>query len=376
MVKARSGSVKKNSNKLILFFSVLLSVDASASPVGLPDPGNFNRPLREQSRSCCNFVGGWLFEHLGLSGMMDPKDLGAHFYSRSLDRKDRVGMIYTCRGGFVDISHARDNADWAADLLNRLLHRDSQIGVKIPIALEGGSSERMLEIFPWSEEMVRKLTPADYQKLAIAWTFDIALLHEISTSFAITVTKKRIPLITDRLLSQRRSAFSIEDAYSNLLGAHLGTEAYLREEDYNSAMEILLRERVENLGGQSEAIGRAIHQSLKSSWWEKGLGYSGYHQLLQRDYQIDLKVTPKLAPSKSCESLSGNSFDPIQPNSLEIPNQVAGKPIEVFGQVVMTPTPLLRRHFKKLGIRVGSEITRKDFPEIISKIRANFDVIH
>ncbi|MBK7975280.1 MAG: DUF4056 domain-containing protein [Deltaproteobacteria bacterium] len=80
-------------------------------------------------RPCCVFgtdlevaIGVVPVPGVELGNLLGPDDLGAHRYDNGFlsmqpgDPRGRVsdeknGLVYTCRGGFIDVAHVRDNAD-------------------------------------------------------------------------------------------------------------------------------------------------------------------------------------------------------------------------------------------------------------------------
>src|SRR3989339_2062455 len=51
----------------------------------------------------------------------DPDDLGRHNYKSTRGETD--GMVYTCKGGFIDLGHVREAADRTAHI-KRLTYRN------------------------------------------------------------------------------------------------------------------------------------------------------------------------------------------------------------------------------------------------------------
>ncbi|MFC1765377.1 DUF4056 domain-containing protein, partial [Planctomycetota bacterium] len=49
---------------------------------------------------------------------IDVNDLGKHGYATQ--RGEGNGIVYTCRGGHIDIAHVRANADWVRYVAERV----------------------------------------------------------------------------------------------------------------------------------------------------------------------------------------------------------------------------------------------------------------
>ena len=74
---------------------------------------------------------------LTLYSTADPMKLGPHYYEDWPSRARRPqegssGIVYTTRGGFLDLSHVRESADWVRYIAGRvapMLMADEQAGV-------------------------------------------------------------------------------------------------------------------------------------------------------------------------------------------------------------------------------------------------------
>src|SRR5262249_26361243 len=149
--------------------------------------------------------------------VLDPSELGTHVYNHgalTLQRPgaeqrlltdEKSGILYTCRGGFIDIAHVRDNAD-------RTLYFASQIGRMpatggtISLADEGGI--RRIVVHPLDDEIVRRRGLREVVTQLAEWLdFQASIWHEIATWYRWSSTR----------FSEQPSAFSPEDLYSNLL---------------------------------------------------------------------------------------------------------------------------------------------------------------
>lgn len=94
-------------------------------------------PLREKLRPCCAFgsdIGASIARLFPIPGyhipnVIGPDEVGRHTFdsglvSMALDGRvdpafgrEHNGLVYTCRGGFIDTAHVRDYADWAIYLV-------------------------------------------------------------------------------------------------------------------------------------------------------------------------------------------------------------------------------------------------------------------
>lgn len=221
----------------------------------------------------------------------DPFALGNHSYGFSIS--ERNGIVYTCRGGHIDITHLRKLADWTAYLTSRL-HE----------ALLGNREEFSFRMREASLYHVRIEYPAAWRRLpagekeALARETAIELAqylafmcstwHEILTWFGYKGAG---------IWPEYQSAFSWEDNYSNLLGCRIGAAA-LRDpdRDFEKAVTGLLEAELQALGVQPKHIARQAAESVRN-WWFTGSLWSC--RIIKRHFDIGLAdriVTPWLIP--------------------------------------------------------------------------------
>ncbi len=231
----------------------------------------------------------------------DPFALGSHAYTGGFihslfDPPERNGIVYTCRGGFIDIAHSRKLADWTAYLA---------YGIRAAIvANRRNFSFKMREP---SRSYVRIEYPPDWDQLP-ACTRD-ATATEISIQLASYLTYTAC--IWHEMLTwfgykaigfypEFNSAFSWEDCYSNALGCRIA-EVALRDpnQEFGRAVTLLLNRELERLGVQPRpaawVAGRAVH----GQWFA---GNYFWFQIVKRNFDIggeDGLITPWLAPGLS-----------------------------------------------------------------------------
>jgi len=98
-------------------------------------------PVRKKLRPCCAFgsdirvkVGGIPVPGVTIGNIISAQDVGHHQYdsgmiergsdqTRVLGSSERNGLVYTCRGGFIDTAHLRDCADWTLYLSSQIARR-------------------------------------------------------------------------------------------------------------------------------------------------------------------------------------------------------------------------------------------------------------
>ena len=220
---------------------------------------------------------------------LDKEDLGSHSYGSGLFENN--GLVYTSRGGHIDIAHLRIAADNVRSLYGKtrahLLNNEREIRFKLNVE----PSEYVAEIgYPAYWE---KLTQKEREEIAHRvslelsqhFTYTMTTWHEVLTWFGFKCLF---------FLPEKSSAFSWEDIYSNLLGTRLGAAAIEDgEHGFDEAMTILLKKELEKLQIQSSGTARAAARKMKQKYFD-GSSYLD----VTRSMDIGLydgEVTPVLA---------------------------------------------------------------------------------
>ena len=234
------------------------------------------------------------------SKFLDINSLGSHNYGIGVGEHN--GLVYTARGGHIDIAHLRIAADNTRSLYNdirgHLLHNDRDFTFKLNVE---PSSYYVDVQYPsyW-----RNIPPKYREKIAHKmasemsqyFTYTMTTWHEVLTWFGYKCLF---------FLPEFSSAFSWEDIYSNLLGTRLGAEA-LEDKDhgYNQAMTILLKEELVNLQIQPRSTARQAAKKMVNK---------AFHIDRRKSTDIGLYdgfVTPALVPGVCIDAL---------PKSLPVP---------------------------------------------------------
>lgn len=234
-------------------------------------------------RTCCGFG-----VEIGIAGVPFAKKtditsreiMGTHTYMGG--RTEQNGIIYTRRGGFLDMGHLRDCADWTAYLYNLIKASQNDHFYKhIELRNEGGA--KSLEI-----DIPENFSNDEMIALAGKISFDLSLWHEISTWFGASY----IPLVPERY-----SSFSPEDLYSNLMGVHLGMRALASNLDYNDAMTAELNKMLDNLESvdtEQETFDAML--KVNEVWYTNQKSYPNKKVVLKRYIELDADLAPWLVP--------------------------------------------------------------------------------
>lgn len=275
-------------NRLTRAAIILVSVHAfygsfAMAPV-LNEKQLANPPARI-IRTCCSFgvdmgiVGIPFYKKTDISSM---EMIGPHVYLG--DNQENNGIIYSKRGGFIDLGHLRDCADWTAYIYAYIqFQKRQQAHIPLSLGVEGGIKQLTIDL--------PKSYPAeDEYQVAGKIAYDLSVWHEIATWFGASY----IPL-----LPERYSSFSPEDLYSNLLGVQIGLEALASPLPYDEAMTELLKCKLEELDAaetQMETYYSMV--AVERIWWSNKNALPSKNVLILRYLETvkDSYLIPWLIP--------------------------------------------------------------------------------
>jgi len=217
---------------------------------------------------------------------LDINSLGSHSYGNGMFENN--GLVYTSRGGHIDIAHLRIAADNTRSLYNKvrthLLNNDSEFTYKLNV--EPSNYHVEMKYPEWWANLPEKykVKIADKVSLELSqhFTYTMTTWHEVLTWFGFKCLF---------FLPEKASAFSWEDIYSNLLGTRLGAMAMKdKEHSFDEAMTILLKRELEELGIQPSGMARRAAREMKKKYFD---GQSYFD--ITRNFDIGLDdgmVTP------------------------------------------------------------------------------------
>jgi len=206
--------------------------------------------------------------------------------------RERNGLVYTCRGGFIDTAHVRDYADWAIFLAARIA-RIALAGGTIELPDEGGSRRVVVRPLPASAIERYGLRPV-VVNLAQWLAFELSIWHEIATWYGWSSVPG---------FSERASAFSPEDLYSNMVGTKLMLavvyQSQARSEfTYNRAIDAWLAATLGLLGAVPRDLGREVSVAVDGLWWDSKRRLPDPRLVQRRNFGIGSPVRPWLAPER------------------------------------------------------------------------------
>lgn len=342
-------------------------------------------PAPSRLRPCCAFGSG-IRVRLGpvpvpvimLDNIIGPEDVGTHRYDNGLatfqQRDDKLrlvqetnGLVYTCRGGFLDTAHVRDYSDWTMFFAAQIA-RAANTGTTIELSSEGASRRIHIESLPpglTSREEIRSAVIALSQYVA----FQLSIWHEISTWLGWSATAA---------FSEEASAFSPEDLYSNLVGIKIAGRVLrdgraATEQDYNLHMSEILAKAVDLLGGVPAERGRGAAAYVDGVWWQSTERLPSADLVLKRNMDIGEVITPwRVSLSHWSENLEdavdrycGGDDSPIL---LENPSAYRAHPLNQFVTLEFALEEATARRLP-IPLPEAGVLTQNDFPRLIATIR-------
>ena len=338
-------------------------------------------PIRKRLRPCCAFgndlrvrVGAVPVPGFRIGNIMGIDEVGPHTYdsgamtrssqagSSGFRHRESNGLIYTCRGGFIDTAHVRDYVDWSIYLAAELA-RNLSTGVTVELPDEGGQRRIVAQLV--SQDLIDRhgLTRVTI-RLAEWISFQLSVWHEIATWFGWSWVKT---------FPETASAFSPEDLYSNILGVKIAEAIVHRrsgrtEDIYNRSVDTWLELILEHLEPVPKLVGVEAMRSVDKYWWDSSRRLPDKELTLRRHMDIDDSIAPWLVPTaRAPESLREICGDDPEPVAVANPDGILRIQFSdwVSLQIEVDDNLAAQAPFTE----IGRSVTQADFPRIIEAIR-------
>lgn len=325
-------------------------------------------------RPCCAFghdlalsVAAIPLPGFRLDNVLEPGVLGLHRYDAAVlglangvrhafFSPERNGLVYTRRGGFVDLAHVRSYADWTVYLAHRVAALLPS-GGSIRLPDEGGRRE--LELAAASPDALRRL---GRRRLAVAVAervaWELSLWHEAATWYGWSSVG---------LFPERVSAFSPEDLYSNALGirvagALLGIGGAQSRAQYEANMDAVLPQVLERLGAVSAQCSRKAARLVDRIWWDSRRRLPRADVVLERNFQTG----PELVPWRVSLPGRGHAQDPLEPVRpvvLRVPDRLDGTDAASLARLEIRPE---RGRARRV---LGDRLNGRDLEAVVRRVR-------
>ncbi|MGV2986836.1 DUF4056 domain-containing protein [Vibrio sp. E150_011] len=285
-----------------LFFSLLFAslqpsfASTDTVPVGL--------------RPCCAFGTGLKAElgsvpvpFFSINNVLDIEDIDAHEFNDGSSSvvgslfgasKESNGLIFSNKGGFIDTAHVRDTADFTFYLYHSIKNRDSDT---LSIELTEELRERRIELTNLGQLDSKNHEEA---KLAAVLAFRLAQWHEIAQWYG---------LVSVGGFKEYPSAFSPEDLYSNMLGAHIALEMIKINPNITQKKFVILfpqyfRKHLKRLDAQDKDTTIDRFKAIDGIWWDSSKRLPDKWVVKTRDYHFSLDLVPNGVSDGTPSSLS------------------------------------------------------------------------
>ncbi|WIV88021.1 DUF4056 domain-containing protein [Proteus appendicitidis] len=288
-----------------------------------------------------------------IDNIVEASKLGSHRYNDSFllgtaavlgIGSERSGLVYSHKGGFLDIAHIRDTADYTYYLFS---HIYPNLGQEWTLTLSDELAQRKIHFnaFTPPKNEAQRYTLSAY--LAARLGYRLAIWHEIAQWYGF----RSVPGFSEGI-----SAFSPEDLYSNLIGARLSLTLILNGyttslEQYNQSMQGIIPSALYQLEAQPRQLTQQWFDVIDGQWWDSQQRVPDKFLVLMRDYHISDKRYPVLP------------FEEIaSPHYLTLPSAYSGYILEQLAEFQLWPT----NHMEDLP-RPKSYWREADFTDLTEK---------
>ncbi len=285
----------------------------------------------EGLRPCCAFgynlhaeVGGIPVPLYELDNVVEADHLGKHHYNDSKlsilstlagFNTEHDGLVYTHRGGFIDLAHIRDTADYTLFLFTKILPK---LGQQQDIRFSDELGQRHIKLWSFTppEDPAQRYTLSAF--LAARLAFQLAAWHEVAQWYGF----ESVPGFSEGV-----SAFSPEDLYSNLLGARIalnvinsGYASSLNE--YARAMQVAIPNALHQLKSVDAEQTRSQFDAVDGLWWNSHCRLPEKYLVRYRNYLTADARWPSHPPQEETPALY-----------LTLPEQAYGFKLTDLGQL-------------------------------------------
>jgi len=311
--------MKKKWMLLILVLNAC-QVPAPAAPALTPEDLKQPAPLATQVwptlptlpppdglRPCCAFGYDVQAKFLGIpvpfiqfGNVVAPDNTGKHHYNDSWEsiimtltgmNSEHDGIVYTRRGGFIDLAHVRDTADNTLWLFTRILPQLGQAGT---LTLPDELGQRIIRLGHYTppDDALDRYNLAI--RLAAHLAFQLAVWHEVAQWYGF----ESVPGYSEGV-----SAFSPEDLYSNLLGARIATDLLSHGggsslKQYEASMARMIPQALAQLLAVSPRETRFHFDMVDGTWWNSRCRLPDKFLVLRRNYStLDRRLPTRPADS-------------------------------------------------------------------------------
>lgn len=341
-------------------------------------------PMRVSGRMCCVFgvdLQAKFLEiplpFLNVSRVDDIENVGPHRYDSAWGALDdeRGGAfpfgednayVYTCRGGFIDVAHLREQADWTSLFISRL-HPILETGGTIELPDEG--SHRQLVARPVSRDLIERVGRDELLVALSQWAaYQVSVWHEFIQWYSVSLLEQ---------FPETASAFSPDDPYTNAVGTRMmdGFDfraALVSEKVYNRHLDALIAGSLEAYEPAPRELGDRLMRALDQYWWDGNERLPERGVTMRRLLDVDHEVAPWLFPasrgtSQLLADLEAACGAAPRPLPVRVVDEVGGIPIRELLSYQITMNGRLDPEPDFADVLHGFD--QQFFPLLIERIR-------
>lgn len=281
---------------------------------------------------------------------INPHKLGNHGSALFLIG-DQTGMLYTLRGGHIDLAHVRGPADQTEKAYDKaydcIVKGKGSFTVKP--AWERITNKVEFEYPPnWNQTpsvQRHRIAREIALKVAPVVGYNSSLYHEM-----LTWKGAKFFLIEPEF----KSSFSWEDLYSNIMGAWVAVDALKLGGDFDDNFTRLLNRELTKLQVVPKQQAERITESVRGKWYT-----SGTLKLKNMDSYVDDDVSPCIVPGYS-------SAPPI---TYPLPNLDGVEKYGIKVKYTVSSFFLENNELKRIAGTSGELQPLKDFKPIMQNIQ-------
>jgi hypothetical protein len=353
-----------------------VSVDSYSA---MPEPRLAEIPVRKKARFCCAFgtdlqvrLGKLPIPWVKVGRFLNLPELGPHRYDGATaavddDRPNAFpggehnGMMYTCRGGFIDTAHVRETVDWAAFFVAQL-DRHLEVGSVLALGDEGG--DRRMIIRAIDPELIAEHGRDQIIIDLSEWmSHQVMAWHEIAQYYGWSVVA---------IYPEKVSGFSPEDIYSNAVGAELIREIDIKEhlaseKVYNRHIDEIMATKLAELQPVAKEIGEDAVRAVDGVWWTSELRLPDDALVQRRYFDVDTDVEPWLLPDRQATpqlrtQLADTCGENPDPYVVVVPDRIGDVAIDDIITFEVVPESKVAKN--EIFRSMGDVVTHRDFPEL------------
>lgn len=258
-------------------------------------------------RPCCAFgmdlpmsLAGKRVPGYKVSNVLSASDVGHHEYDNGMMTLNqdlaRVatlegnGLVYTCRGGFVDTAHVRDNADLTLFLAMKIV---AALPGPAIVSLQSDGAVKRVVVKAIPADVIERLGRWEVAITLAQWaSFQLSIWHEIVTWYGYESISG---------FSEKVSAFSPEDLYSNALGAKIAggilrNQRVRARAEWNTLVDAWMTRSLQRLVPLPRDLGRRAMKSLDGRWWDSQKNLPDWTLVRRRNFDLSSLVFPWRLP--------------------------------------------------------------------------------